>query len=129
MQNFKYVVFWLLFFVLGVAVFHDVPLNEVGKPFLIIFPMGFILWIFIRSRSNRSVFRLPPDLSSRFHASRRQSPHDLQAHSELVSMCMGDIGAVERLIQFELRKLPGLTRAQATRAARDRLAYDRGRTH
>jgi Tfp pilus assembly protein PilF len=35
----------------------------------------------------------------------------------LVSRCMGDIRQADRLIQFELKKDPSQSRAQATRAA------------
>ena len=39
------------------------------------------------------------------------------AEKKLTKMCFGDAAQVERLVQRELQRNPGLTRAQAVRAA------------
>lgn len=125
MSSWKIALFWAALIAFFTWFFRHAPLNDVGTPVLVVIPFGLILWLAIRSYSKRSVMKLPPDLQSRFRTSSIKAPHDLQAHSDLVRMCMGNSETVERLIQFELRKQPKLSRAQATRAARDRLANDR----
>ena len=46
------------------------------------------------------------------------------AESELLRMNLGDKNKVERLIQYEMRKKPGLSRAEAARAAVESMRYD-----
>ena len=45
----------------------------------------------------------------------------------LLRLAQGDPARVERLIAFELKRDPSLTRAQAIRSAADRLEYERSR--
>jgi len=45
--------------------------------------------------------------------------------NRLVSLVRGDEAAAERLIAFELKRQPGLSRDQATRRAIDRLVHER----
>ncbi|GEM_PF-6434678 len=46
------------------------------------------------------------------------------AESELLRMNLGDKNKVDRLIQYEMRKKPGISRAEAARAAVDSMRYD-----
>lgn len=45
----------------------------------------------------------------------------------LLTLCGGDTNQAERLIQFELKRQPGLKRSQAVQKAASRLEYDRSR--
>lgn len=130
MRTFKHVLFWVLFILFMMAAFRHQPFNDVGSPTLI--PVGLLIALAYGIYSwfrGRQKFKLPPDLRFRnFKQSQQSADSDLQAHADLVSMCMGDVAKVERLIRYEQSKRPGLGRAQATRAARDRLRYDRWRS-
>jgi len=46
------------------------------------------------------------------------------AESQLLRMNLGDKNKVERLIQYEMRKKPGISRAEAAKAAVESLRYD-----
>lgn len=130
MRIFKYVAFWVLFILFVTALVWHEPLNQVGT----VVPVGLIVCLvialvyslFLWFRDRRNNFKLPPDLRFRnFKQSQQSADSDLQAHSDLVRMCFGDTQKVERLIRHQQSKRPGLTRAQATRMARDQLMYDR----
>jgi hypothetical protein len=45
----------------------------------------------------------------------------------LVALARGDAGRAERLIDYELKRDPSLSRAAAIKSAIDRLEYDRTR--
>jgi hypothetical protein len=45
----------------------------------------------------------------------------------LVALARGDAGRAERLVDYELKRDPSLSRAEAIRSAIDRLEYDRTR--
>jgi len=47
------------------------------------------------------------------------------AERKLLSRCMGDAAQTERLIGFELKRRPQLSRAAASQAALDRWSHDR----
>lgn len=47
-----------------------------------------------------------------------------RAESELLRLTLGDKNKAERLIQYEMRKKPGLSRAEAARAAVESIRYD-----
>jgi len=46
------------------------------------------------------------------------------AESELLRMTLGDKNKAERLIQYEMRKKPGISREEAARAAVESIRYD-----
>ena len=46
---------------------------------------------------------------------------------KLVALARGDAGRAERLIDYELKRDPTLSRAEAIRSAIERLEYDRTR--
>jgi len=46
---------------------------------------------------------------------------------KLVALARGDAGRAERLIDYEMKRDPTLTRADAIRSAIERLEYDRTR--
>ena len=46
---------------------------------------------------------------------------------KLVALARGDAGRAERLIDYELKRDPTLTRADAIKSAIERLEYDRTR--
>jgi hypothetical protein len=48
-------------------------------------------------------------------------------HRRLVRLARGDRERAERMIAAELRRNPGLTRAQAIRSAADRMEYELSR--
>ena len=128
MQFKKYALFWIFLISVVTALFWRTPLSHVGTPLLVILPVGFLFWLLIRERSERKKLKRRPDLQfSNFKRSSQNADSDLQAHSDLVRMCLGDVSAVERLIRYEHSRRLGMTRAQATRAARDRLKYEKQR--
>ncbi|MDR3412605.1 MAG: hypothetical protein P4L87_16965 [Formivibrio sp.] len=127
MQNFKYALFWVFFLLLFVLFFQFVPVGNFLKSLLFIFPVGFIAWLFFNMKVKPSKPERSLISHTNFDKSKLFAHRDLFAFSELVSMCFGDTGQVEQLISFEISKCPGISRAQATRAARDRLLYDRKR--
>jgi hypothetical protein len=49
------------------------------------------------------------------------------AYRRLLNRVLGDEAAAERLIQFEIKRAPQLSRKQATERALDRLDYERSR--
>jgi len=49
------------------------------------------------------------------------------AHRQLVRLVMGDESAAERLIAYEIKRAPRLSRDEATRRALDRLVHERTR--
>lgn len=131
MRTFKYVLFWLLLLVLITAIFWNKPLNTVGQSVFLLIPAGLIAWLAHRSARKKSKFKLPPNFSSRSKPSapdfkdRNQSYNDLDAHAQLVRLCFGDLQKAERLIDYHLKKRPGINRGQATRDAVDSLLRDR----
>ncbi len=112
MQAFKYAVFWLLCLAFITALFWREPLNDVGTPYLIIIPVGYLLWWLSRRRSGSAFPKLGKKSAN---------------YSALLNACLGDRGKAERLIVYELHRNPRLTRDQAAKEAVDRLAYDRWR--
>lgn len=48
-------------------------------------------------------------------------------YRRLVALARGDSGRAERLIDYELKREPNLSRAEAVRSAIERLEYDRTR--
>ena len=48
-------------------------------------------------------------------------------YRRLVALARGDSGRADRLIDFELKRDPSLSRAEAVRSAIERLEYDRSR--
>ena len=114
MQVFKYAAFWILCLVLVALAFWREPLNDVGTPYLIIIPIGYLLWWLSRRKSNSSL-------------SGFKIPKKSDAYSSLLTACLGDRGKAERLIAYEIRLNSRMTRDQAAKAAADRLSYDRWR--
>lgn len=127
MRSTRYAIFWVLFIVIVTAYAWREPLNYVGTPVIVIIPIGFLLWLLHCERSRNKMLKRSPDLQFRKFKQSQHADSDLQAHADLVRMCLGDIATVERLIRYERSKHPGLGRAQATRAARDLLRHDKQR--
>jgi hypothetical protein len=50
-----------------------------------------------------------------------------RAYRQLLNRVFGDEGAAERLVAFEQKRTPGLSRDQAIDKALDRLEYERTR--
>ncbi len=69
-------------------------------------------------------------IAAAFLAWKLSTGHDAQhggksrAESELLRMNLGDKNKVERLIQYEIRKAPGISRAEAARAAVESMRHD-----
>lgn len=94
---------------------------------LVAIPITAILIRYLNGWANRRIRPAKQQDFPNFRQAQTQAPHDLQAHSQLVSLCLGDSAKVERLIQYEIEKQPHLNRAEATRYARDRLETGRSR--
>lgn len=126
MQTVKFAAFWLLFLAFVAALVWHEPLNQVGTPVHIIFPICLIYWLINKWRS-RSRLKLPPNLQSRFSGRPRSATTNQPGYADLLRMCLGDTAKAERLILFEQAKRPGITRTQAINLAADRLKYDKQR--
>jgi hypothetical protein len=79
-----------------------------------------------RDRGGRSKVENATYNPKDFRGSKGPSPQqdDLAA---LVRACRGDSGTAKGLVELELKRHPGITRADAIERAIDRLSYDRGR--
>lgn len=71
--------------------------------------------------------RLQPEQSASAGRSRWEPPRDFKAadDSALLRACLGDRGKADRLIDYEVRRSPGISRQAAIDAAMDRLQADR----